>query len=86
MIDSKPRDRETKKKLGLSESNTQLLVVCRGGGQAPLEMVACQLLFPGHGWLTYRFEAVTHQLVMWLMTSLDKQLQPQGLAAWQHLP
>ena len=47
------------------------------GGQAPLEIVACQLLFPGHGWLTYRFEAVTHQLVMWLM-DVPSEEAPEG--------
>ena len=56
------------------------------GGRAPLEMVACQLLFPGHGRLTYRFEVVTHQLVTWLMEvhseAVDGSDLPNGFWQW----
>ena len=50
-------------------------------------MVACQWLFPGHGWLTYRFEAVTHQLVMWLMDVPSEEAPedcdlPDGFWQW----
>ena len=37
------------------------------GAHAPLETVTCQLALPGTTAEPYRFELVTHQLVLWLM-------------------
>ncbi len=37
------------------------------GGPAPLEIATCQLVLPGSIVQPYRFELVTHQLVVWLM-------------------
>ena len=38
-----------------------------GGGHAPLEIATCQLVLPETTVQPYRFELVTHQLVLWLM-------------------
>ena len=38
-----------------------------GGGHAPLEIATCQLVLPKTTVQPYRFELVTHQLVLWLM-------------------
>ena len=37
------------------------------GGHAPLEIATCQLVLPETTVQPYRFELVTHQLVLWLM-------------------
>ena len=36
------------------------------GGHAPLENATCQLVLPETTFQPYRFELVTHQLVLWL--------------------
>ena len=38
---------------------------------APLEIAQCELAFPDHPDIKYRFELLTHQLVDWLMDRSD---------------
>ena len=51
------------------------------GESAPLEVLHCELLFPGQDQLSYRFELPAHQLVAWLMQRQADDL-PQAFWSW----
>jgi hypothetical protein len=57
------------------------------GGHAPLEIATCQLVLPETTVQPYRFELVTHQLVMWLMECSTGEAGNQDLpdAFWTWL-
>ena len=56
------------------------------GVAAPLEILACQLRFPGHPEGDVDFDLVTHQLVAWLMDCSDAPPSepdlPDGFWQW----
>ena len=58
-----------------------------GGGHAPLEIATCQLVLPETTVQPYRFELVTHQLVLWLMDCSIRKAGNQDLpdAFWTWL-
>ena len=57
------------------------------GGPAPLEIATCQLVLPETTVQPYRFELVTHQLVLWLMECSTGEAGNQDLpdAFWTWL-
>ena len=57
------------------------------GGHAPLEIATCQLVLPETTVQPYRFELVTHQLVLWLMDCSIREAGNQDLpdAFWTWL-